>query len=268
MLNPLSSDLGAMRQSLIFQGLEAIARNANHQQPDLRLFEFGRTYTRHANEEGGYDYQEKEHLSMWVTGRNFPESWNRPKGKEGLADMYTLKETVEALLQGVGLNVLSDPEAPGKGLLAEGVVLRHPSGKEIGRWGMVNPEVAAACDVDEAVFWADFDVALLLKAVKKRRTKAKDLPKFPSVRRDLALVVDKSMTYNTLKQAAIGAERKLLKDISLFDVYEGKGLEAHQKSYAMAFKLQNPEATLNDKQIESAMSRILKALESAGARLR
>ena len=117
-------------------------------------------------------------------------------------------------------------------------------------------------------FFADFDVALLLKAVKKRRTNAKDLPKFPSVRRELALVVDKNMTYDTLKQAAIGAERKLLKDISLFDVYEGKGLEAHQKSYAMAFKLQNPEATLNDKQIESAMSRILKALESVGARLR
>ena len=132
---------------------------------------------------------------------------------------------------------------------------------------MVNPEVAAACDVDEAVFWADFDVALLLKAVKKRRTKAKDLPKFPSVRRDLALVVDKSMTYDTLKQAAIGAERKLLKDISLFDVYEGKGLRRTRRAMPWPSS-QNPEATLNDKQIESAMSRILKALESAGARLR
>ena len=268
MLNPLSSDLGAMRQSLIFQGLEAIARNANHQQPDLRLFEFGRTYTRHDNGEGGFNYHEKEHLSLWVTGRAFPESWNRPKGKEGLADMYTLKEAVEALFQSIGLHVLSDPETQGEGLLAEGVILRHPNGKEIGRWGMVHPEVAAACDVSEAVFWSDFDVALLLKAVKKRRTKAKDLPKFPSVRRDLALVVDKSMTYDTLKQAATNAERKLLKEVWLFDVYQGKGLEEHEKSYAMAFKLQNPEATLNDKQIESAMSRILKALESAGARLR
>ena len=268
MLNPLSSDLGAMRQSLVFQGLEAIARNANHQQPDLRLFEFGRTYTRQDNGDGGFNYHEKEHLSLWVTGRAFPESWNRPKGKEGLADMYTLKETVEALFHSIGLRVLSDPETQGEGLLAEGVILRHPNGKEIGRWGMVHPEVAAACDVSEAVFWADFDVALLLKAVKKRRTKAKDLPKFPSVRRDLALVVDKSMTYDTLKQAATSAERKLLKEVWLFDVYQGKGLEEHEKSYAMAFKLQNPEATLNDKQIESAMSRILKALESAGARLR
>ena len=268
MLNPLSSDLGAMRQSLVFQGLEAIARNANHQQPDLRLFEFGRTYTRQDNDEGGFNYHEKEHLSLWVTGRAFPESWNRPKGKEGLADMYTLKETVEALFQSIGLHVLSDPETQGEGLLAEGVILRHPNGKEIGRWGMVHPEVAAACDVSEAVFWADFDVALLLKAVKKRRTKAKDLPKFPSVRRDLALVVNKSMAYDTLKQAATNAERKLLKEVWLFDVYQGKGLEEHEKSYAMAFKLQNPEATLNDKQIESAMSRILKALESAGARLR
>ena len=121
---------------------------------------------------------------------------------------------------------------------------------------------------ERGCFWADFDVALLLKAVKKRRIKAKELPKFPSVRRDLALVVDKSMAYDTLKQAATNAERKLLKEVWLFDVYQGKGLEEHEKSYAMAFKLQNPDATLNDKQIESAMSRILKALESVGARLR
>ena len=268
MLNPLSSDLGAMRQSLIFQGLEAIARNTKHQQSDLRLFEFGRTYTRHKNDEGGFRYDEKERLSLWVTGRDFPESWNRPKGKEGLADMYTMKDAVEALLESIGLNVISDPETAGAGLLAEGVVLRHQNGKEIGRWGMVNPEVTSACDVSEAVFWADFDVALLLKAVKKRKIKAKELPKFPSVRRDLALVVDKGMAYDTLKQAALGAERKLLKEVWLFDVYQGKGLEEHEKSYAMAFKLQHPDATLNDKQIESAMSRILQSLENVGARLR
>ena len=106
------------------------------------------------------------------------------------------------------------------------------------------------------------------KAVKKRRIKAQELPKFPSVRRDLALVVSREMSYDTLRQAAMGAEKKLLKDVSLFDVYQGKGLEENEKSYAMAFKLQHPESTLNDKQIESAMGRILEALQAVGARLR
>ena len=272
MLNPLSSDLGAMRQSLVFQGLEAVARNSNYKQPDLRLFEFGRTYTQHdvTDKDGTVRkaYDEKEHLSLWVTGRDKPETWNAPKGKDGQANMFTLKHAVESLLAKVGLNVFSEAESDTDGLLAEGIVLRHANGQEVGRWGLVQPSVAQACDVDVPVFWADFDVAKLWKAVKKRRVKANELARFPAVRRDLALVVAKSVAYEALKVAAEKAERKLLKGVELFDVYEGKGLEDGEKSYAMAFTLQNPDATLNDKQIDSAMSRILKALESAGARLR
>ena len=269
MLNPLSADLGAMRQSLVFQGLEAVARNSNHQHPDLRMFEFGRSYRRgETNEESRTSYVEEEHLSLWVTGREFPEAWNRPKGKEGQANLYTIKHAVETLLERVGLDVIADPEPDNEGLLVEGLVLRHRNGNEVGRWGMVQPEVAAACGVDAPVYWADFKVAQLWKAVKKRRVKAHDLPKFPSVRRDLALVVDRSVAYESLKQAALSAEKKLLKEVQLFDVYQGKGLEEHQKSYAIAFKLQHPDATLNDKQIESAMGRILSALESTGAKLR
>ena len=272
MLNPLSSDLGAMRQSLVFQGLEAIARNSKHKQPDLRMFEFGRTYTqRDVTAEDGTvrkAYDEKEHLSLWVTGRDKPESWNAPKGQDGEADMFTLKYAVESLLATVGLSLFSEAEVDTKGLLAEGVVLRHANGQEVGRWGLVQPSVAQGCDVDAPVFWADFDVAKLWKAVKKRRVKAHDLARFPAVRRDLALVVSKGVAYETLKVAAEKAERKLLKGVELFDVYEGKGLEEGGVGYAMAFTLQNPDATLNDKQIDSAMSRILNALESAGARLR
>jgi phenylalanyl-tRNA synthetase beta chain len=272
MLNPLSSDLGAMRQSLVFQGLEAVARNSKHKQPDLRMFEFGRTYTqRDVTEEDGTvrkTYDEKEHLSLWVTGRDKPETWNAPKGKDGQANMFTLKHAVESLLAKVGLNVLSEAEADTDGLLAEGIVLRHANGQEVGRWGLMQPSVAQACDVDVPVFWADFDVAKLWKVVKKRRVKAHDLARFPSVRRDFAVVVAKSVAYETLKLAAEKAERKWLRGVELFDVYEGKGLQEGEQSYALAFTLQNPDATLNDKQIDSAMSRILKALESAGARLR
>ena len=171
MLNPLSSDLGAMRQSLVFQGLEAVARNSKHKQPDLRLFEFGRTYTqRDVTDEDGTvrkAYDEKEHLSLWVTGRDKPETWNAPKGKDGQADMFTLKHAVESLLAKVGLNVFSEAEVDTDGLLAEGIVLRHANGQEVGRWGLVQPSVAQACEVDVPVFWADFDVAKLWKAVKK-----------------------------------------------------------------------------------------------------
>ena len=272
MLNPLSSDLGAMRQSLIFQGLEAVARNTNHQHPNLRMFEFGRSYRRKLTpQDGGEDkfiYDEKEHLSLWITGRAHPESWNRAKGKEGQAGLYDLKHVVEVLMDAVGLNVLAESETETDGLLAEGLILRHPNGKEVGRWGLVQPHVAEACGVHAPVYWADFDVAQLWKAVRKRKIKAKELPKFPSVRRDLALVVDKSIPYESLRLAAQKAERKLLQEVSLFDVYEGKGMEEGEKSYAMAFRLQHPDATLTDKQIESAMSRILTALEASGARLR
>ena len=166
------------------------------------------------------------------------------------------------------MSLFSEAEVDTKGLLAEGVVLRHANGQEVGRWGLVQPSVAQGCDVNAPVFWADFDVAKLWKAVKKRRVKAHDLARFPAVRRDLALVVSKGVAYETLKVAAEKAERKLLKGVELFDVYEGKGLEEGGMGYAMAFTLQNPDATLNDKQIDSAMSRILIALESAGARLR
>ena len=118
------------------------------------------------------------------------------------------------------------------------------------------------------MFWANFNVGMLWKAVRKRRVKATELARFPSVRRDLALVVDQSVSYDALKVAAERAERKLLKGVSLFDVYTGKGLESHEKSYAMAFTLQHPDATLNDKQIDAAMQRILEGCQACGARLR
>ena len=134
--------------------------------------------------------------------------------------------------------------------------------------GLVQPAVAKSCGVEAPVFWADFQVAQLWKAVKKRKIKAQDLSKFPSVRRDLALVVDQNVSYEHLRQTAASAEKKLLTDIQLFDVYQGKGLESTEKSYAMSFRLQHDSATLTDKQIEAAMDRILRALENEGARLR
>ena len=167
-----------------------------------------------------------------------------------MATLYTMKHAVEVLLERVGLTVVSDPEVSQGGLVLEGVTLRNLHGNEIGRWGLVQPAVAKSCGVEAPVFWADFQVAQLWKAVKKRKIKAQDLSKFPSVRRDLALVVDQNVSYEHLRQTAASAEKKLLIDIQLFDVYQGKGLESTEKSYAMSFRLQHDSATLTDKQIE------------------
>jgi phenylalanyl-tRNA synthetase beta chain len=268
MLNPLSTELEVMRQSLVFQGLEAIARNTNHQAADLRLFELGRIYRRIAQDsEHPHPFVEEERLSLWVTGRAVPESWNQAKGKDALSSMYTLKQTVEALFSHVGLRATTRVLAS-EGLLMEGLEWVNPGGQTIGRMGLVDAHVAKACGVQAPVYWADFSVAALWKATRKRKVKARELPKYPWVRRDLAVVIDKGTTYESLDLAARQAERQCLVDVSLFDVYQGKGLADHEVSYAMSFTLQNPHGTLNDKHIESAMTRILHALESCGARLR
>lgn len=268
MLNPLSTELEVMRQSLVFQGLEAIARNTNHQAADLRLFELGRTYRHIAQDsEHAHPFVEEERLSLWVTGRAVPESWNQAKGKEAQSSMYTLKQTAEALLSHVGLKATTRVLAS-DGLVMEGLEWVNPGGQTIGRMGLVDPGVAKACGVQAPVHWADFSVAALWKATRKRKVKASDLPKYPWVRRDLAVVIDKGTTYESLAFAARNAERQCLLDVSLFDVYQGKGLADHEISYALAFRLQHPHGTLNDKQIEAAMARILTALESCGARLR
>ncbi|MAO46315.1 MAG: phenylalanine--tRNA ligase subunit beta [Crocinitomicaceae bacterium] len=259
-LNPLSNDLGAMRQSLVFQGLEAIARNKNHKVSNLRLFEFGRTYAKKAK-----GYSETEHLSLFVCGNKGMESWYRGSAE---SDIFTIKEAVVSLLTQVGIAHKVCERPDDGGLLLEGNEILIGE-KVIGRFGMVHPDVASMCGVEDKVFWADLLVKPLLEARKKRKITAQDLPKFPSVRRDLSLIIDKGVSFESIKSAAERAEKQLLKAVNLFDVYEGDKLEPGKVSYAISLTIQDQTATLTDKKIDKCVARILDAItEKTGATLR
>ena len=259
-LNPLSSDLGVMRQSLVFQGIEAIARNKNHKVADLRLFELGRTYMKTAD-----GYSETEHLSLFVSGNKSKENWNEKYTK---SDLFTIKEGVWALLSQIGIAAKVTERADEGGLLLEGSEILLGE-KSIGRFGLVHPDVVEMCGMDGAVYWADLLVEPLLKARKKRKIVAYDLPKFPSVRRDLSLIIEKSVSFEQIKSAAFETERKLLKEVNLFDVYEGDKLDEGKVSYAISLVIQDPNSTLTDKKIDKCISRILDSItQKTGARLR
>ena len=269
LLNPLSADLGAMRQSLLFQGLEAIARNRNFQHPDLRLFELGRTYRRHSGQDSDASdltthFEETERLSLWMTGRTNPENWNQDTGS---VDFYQLKEEAVTILDALGIQGRSETVA-NTGVLSDGIDL-YKGDIRLGRMGVVNPQVSALCDVQQPVFWADFLLEPLLMVSSRSTIQAKDLPKFPSVRRDLSLLLEKGTSFGAIRDAAWQAEKHLLKRVGLFDVYEGDNLDANHVSYAISLTLQDERKTLTDKRIDQCVQRILESIMNlTGAKLR
>jgi phenylalanyl-tRNA synthetase beta chain len=271
LMNPLSSDLGVMRQSLLFQGLEAVVRNTNHQHPDLRLFELGRVYQHRENADAAGDnaakrYAEDERLSMVLTGLDVPENWNSAGAK---TDPYSIKAEAYAVLASLGMRRADVREQPiQSSLFIEGVEFSC-QGQIVGRIGKVRASVAKRLGVKRDVYWGDFSIATLTKISNRIRLKVEELAKFPAVRRDLSLILDKSVTFGQIRDAASKAEKKLLKRIGLFDVYEGDKLEANQVSYAVSLILQDSEKTLDDRRIEQSVDRILKAIiEETGATLR
>lgn len=270
LLNPLSSDLSVMRQTLLFQGLEAIARNRNVQRPNLRLFEIGRAYSKKPDPtsllNGVEAFNETEHLSLFMTGKKQPENWNS-EGED--LDFYALKVEAQALLVGLGLSIDTLKEHPDEGsLLVEGLEWRYGD-TVLGRMGIVHPDVAAACDVQQVVYWADFLIDPLKEVMNSRFLIAKELPKFPSVRRDLSLILDRGTTFGHMRDVAFKAEPYLLKRIGLFDVYKGDTLEMNEISYAISLTLRDDKKTLTEKKIDQAVQRVLAALnKETGARLR
>ena len=271
-MNPLSQDLGVMRQTLLFGGLESIQRNANRKNADLKFYEFGNCYhydaekiaTRQAKDpkweyDPLYAYSEEPHLGLWLTGNKTPQSWVQ---KEEKASFYTLRAYVNNVLRRLGINVqLLNMEPLNDELCSDGMVIKAPNGKQIGYMGMVNTKMLKAFDIDNPVYYADLDWNMLLKLNKQYKPVINDLPKFPEVKRDFALLVDKSVKFADLAKAALASEKKLLKAVNLFDVYEGKNLEAGKKSYALSFILQDTENTLKDKQIEAIMAKLQKVFE-------
>ena len=271
LMNPLSSDLGVMRQSLLFQGLEAIVRNANHQRPNLRLFELGKVY-QHREKADSHShnaaqrYEETERLALFMTGANAPENWNNSNGRTGA---YELKSEAYNLLASMGIDASSLREASIQTpLLSEGLELTC-QGQVIGRIGKVRTSLAQQHGVKQPVYWADFAVKPLVKISNRTKVKAQELAKFPSVRRDLSLILKEGTSFGAIRDAAMKAEKKLLKRVGLFDVYEGDKLEPGHVSYAVSLILQDEEKTLNDKRIEQSVKRILDGIvEATGAQLR
>ena len=271
-MNPLSQDLGVMRQTLLFGGLESIQRNANRKNADLKFYEFGNCYhydadkiaTRQAKDpkweyDPLYAYSEEPHLALWITGNKAAQSWIQ---KEEKTSFYTLNAYVNNVLRRLGVNIANCTlEALDNELCTDGMVIKAPNGKQIGFMGIVSNKLLKAFDIDNPVYYADLDWNMLLRLNKQYKPVINDLPKFPEVKRDFALLVDKSVKFADLAKAALAAEKKLLKAVNLFDVYEGKNLEDGKKSYALSFILQDAENTLKDKQIEAIMAKLLKTFE-------
>jgi phenylalanyl-tRNA synthetase beta chain len=262
MLNPLSSDLNVMRQTLLFSGLETIAYNLNRKTADLRLYEFGKTYLKTTGDQS--KYIETKHLSVFITGRKMAESWNSAKDN---VNFYSLKGYVQAIFERLGIEVKLNEKV--SDLFSRGLSLTWNK-KVIAEFGAVSKSLLKIADVRQEVFYADINWDVVLEALKKKTISMYvEVPKFPEVRRDLALLIDKSVKFEQLEQLAFQAEKNLLKAVGLFDVYEGDKLPEGKKSYAMSFTLVDENATLTDKQIEKIMEKLMKTYqEKAGAEIR
>ncbi|MCB0527755.1 MAG: phenylalanine--tRNA ligase subunit beta [Saprospiraceae bacterium] len=263
--NSANQGLDCMRPSMLFSGLEAIQRNQNRQHPDLRLFEFGKTYRRKQQENGSAvaveSFSETARLSIFVTGALTGESW-QPTGK-AQADFYTIKAYVNTLFARLGLRgyqetVISAPEAPFQ------YALRYHRGpQELATFGAVLPAILKKMDIRNAVFYADIHFDNVIKAQGVNNIRFAELNKYPSVRRDLALVLDQTVSFGDIRQLASKTAKKMLKDINLFDVFEDEQkLGAGKKSYAVSFTFEDPEKTLQDKEIDHLMQQLQQAFET------
>lgn len=266
-MNPLSQDLGVMRQTLLFGGLESIARNANRKNSDLKFYEFGNCYHYKANpaarehnpENSLVEYSEEPHMALWITGNKAAQTWVR---KEEKTTFYQLRAYVNNILVRLGVDLSKTTvERLENELFSDGLVLKATNGKALGFIGIVARKQLKAFDIEQEVFYADLDWNQLLKQNKQYKAVINDLPKYPEVKRDFALLVDKTVEFADLARAAFATEKKLLKNVYLFDVYEGKNLEAGKKSYALSFILQDAENTLKDTQIENIMNRMKATFE-------
>ena len=252
MLNPLSNDLSVMRQSMLFSGLTAISHNINRKRPNLKLFEFGKTY--HQYESGRV---ENKHLTLFATGNRNEDSWAKTTEK---TDFYFLKATAEKVLARLGITVVTSTPL-GDSDFSEGIALMARK-KELVTLGLVKKSILKKFDIKQDVFHADFNWDHILEFVAKTEIVFKDIPKYPQVKRDFALLLDKGTTFKEVHDLAFQTEKKFLKQVNLFDVYTGKKLPEGKKSYAVSFTLLDENSTLTDKQIDKIMGKLQKRYES------
>jgi phenylalanyl-tRNA synthetase beta chain len=271
-MNPLSADLNAMRQTLLFGGLESVAYNVNRKNQDLKFYEFGNCYYHDAGlkEEGKplAGYSEDFHLGLWLTGNKSAQSWVRADEK---TSAFELKAHVHNVLRRLGVNLqkLVTETETGNDLFAEALKISTRQGKQLAILGEVAKKQLKVLDIDVAVFFADLNWNNLLDEAARNKVTFKEISKFPEVKRDLALLLDNNTAFAEIERIAFATEKNILKKVQLFDVYEGKNLESGKKSYAVSFTLQDNDKTLNDKQIDSIMQRLIKQFEEKlGAKLR
>lgn len=269
-INPLSADLNVMRQTLLFNMLEAVCLNINHKNGDLKLYEFGNCYfydeAKRTEENHLAAYSEEYRLAIAVTGIATPQSWNTKPEK---ASFFTLRAVAEKLLRRFGIDIYALKSEPTQSdLFAEGLTMSL-NGKELLQIGVVSNRLRRLTDVKQEVYYLEMNFDALVRSTKKHRIAAEELSKFPEVKRDLALLVDRDVTFAALRSVALATERKLLKNVSLFDVYEGDKLPEGKKSYALSFILEDKMRTLDDKTIERVMANLTRQFEQqCGAQVR
>lgn len=269
--NPLSNDLNVMRQTLLFGGLESVAYNVNRRNSDLCLYEFGNCYSYDSEkvkpEIKLSGYVEEQRLALFVTGNMVSNNWAHADEK---TSVYELKAYVENILVRLGISLrkvvfgaLTDD------IYSAGISIQTQAGRKLGTLGIIQKKIRKQFDIDAEVYFAELSWDQLLKEANSNKVTATEISKFPAVKRDLALLIDKSVQFSEIVKIAFDSEKKLLKDVTLFDVYEGKNLPAGKKSYAVSFFLQDENKTLNDKQIDAIMKKVQTNLESKlGAQLR
>ena len=272
LMNPLSNDLGVLRGTLLFGGLEVIAHNANRKMANLRLFELGNCYHMDASKESTPErplapYSEESHLGLWICGRRVEGSWAHPEEE---TSVYELKAYVMNILQRIGLPLGGLVIGNGSSdLFGKSLQIADRNGKVFVELGLVRRALTARLGIEMPVYFADLNWTALMKKVRNASVSFREISKFPAVSRDLALLVDKSVEFAAIERVAYACEKKLLKSVVLFDVYEGKNLEAGKKSYAVNFILQDETKTMSDKQTDAIMQKIITQLEKQiGAKLR
>ena len=264
LMNPLSNDLNVMRATLLFGGLESIQHNANRKNADLKFFEFGNCYHFNAEKKNPEKvlaaYSEELHLGLWITGKRVSNSWAHPDEN---TSVYELKAYVLNIFRRLGVNFgglvfgnLTDD------IYSVAISVHTRGGKLLATFGVLHKKIQKAFDIDNEVYYADLNWKELMKAIKNNTVAYKEISKFPAVKRDLALLIDRKVQFAEIEKIAYETDKKLLKSVELFDVYEGKNLEAGKKSYAVSFMLQDENATLNDKQIDKVMQKLIANLQN------
>ena len=246
MLNPLSQDLSVLRQSMLYSGLESVSYNINRKRSDLKLFEFGKTY---------HDFNgsrvENKHLSIFISGNRNAERWNSTSGR---TDFFLLKGVIQSIFQRLGIENLKPSEVKSD-VFSEGLIFSSAKNNLVA-FGVIRKKVLKHFDIEQEVLYADFNWDALLEVTKARKTSFSAIPKYPAVRRDFALLLNNNVSYEEIEQIALKTEKKLLKEVDLFDVYQGKNLPEGKKSYAVSFKFQDENKTLTDKQVDKMMKKL------------